>query len=535
MHSRRGLALGVVRALLLTVVAAVAAAPLAAAWGVGHASIEDYLGPHRVGFATDYSGEITIDLGPIGNAYLPSPAAPVGVTVTVGGVGTAAQTVGSLFSEETLAAYTTLYTEPDEALAAIRDRLVQDALRRSVQAEVALLVAFGVWRLRGQLLAPWVASRLTRRRTATVYLTVVAVVVGSILVPSTTTETRIPVSSAVGARFGDIRVDSAVLANLLDRGIKGVTLLSARQQQAVADYIEETTASLSDQLDRLPQPGPGESMVMGFSDLHCNEATTELITRLERVAKPEAVLSSGDDTVNGTAVERSCIRREAGIPSGPSLTVTSGNHDSEVTEAQMRLYGMTVLDGSVVSVGGLSILGDDDPEHNIPFSVDRTKDRPETEEQLGQRLVDAARIRRTDVILVHQPAASVVIMTAADPPANLVLWGHFHSAAGPTVVPHGDGSWTVGMQQGTAGGVKQPTITSFSTPFSPPLISADVYFYFRDTATGLVTGVQAVHFLPDARVVVDDRTDTGDLDQVPATTRARLSGTEPTPTPEAPR
>jgi hypothetical protein len=91
------------------------------------------------------------------------------------------------------------------------------------------------------------------------------------------------------------------------------------------------------------------------------------------------------------------------------------------------------------------------------------------------------------------------------------------------------------MQEGTAGGVRQPTITSFSTPFSTPLISADVYFYYRDDATGLITGVQPVHFLPDADVVIEPRTATGDLDLLPAETRARLGGASPTPTPEASR
>ncbi len=523
--------LGVGRALLVTVLAALAAAPFAAAWGIGHAGIDDYLGPHQVGFASNYSGEVRIDLGPIGNAYLPSPAAPVGAEITVGSVGTAADTVSSLFSERTLAAYTTLYTDPAEVVGAIADRLVQDAVVEGAKAEVVLLLAFAVWGLRGRLLAPRVARTLTRRRMAAVYLTVVALVVGSILVPQVPTGRRIPLSSVVSQRIGQITVDSVVLADLLDRGIKGVTLLSERQQRVVDNYVESATANLSLQLDRRPQPRLGESMIMGFSDLHCNQATTELITRLERVTMPSVVLSSGDDTVNGTAVERSCIRREAAIPSGPPLTVASGNHDSDVTEEQMRTYGMTVLDGSVVAVGDLNVLGDDDPEHNIPFSVERTLDRPETEEQLGQRMVDAARGRRTDVILVHQPAASVVIMNTPDPPTHLVLWGHFHSEAGPTVIAHEDGSWTVGMQQGTAGGVKQPTITSFSTPFSPPLISADVYFYFLDDATGLVTGVQPTHFLPDASVVIDDRIDTGDLALLPATTRARLSGTEPTPGP----
>ncbi len=534
--SRRSLIASVLRALLVTLVAALAAAPFAVVWGIGNAEVDDYLGPNRVNFATDYSSEVTIDLGPIGNAYLPSPAAPVGLRITIGGVGSAATSVSSLFSEQTLAAYTALYAEPDEALGAIVDRLVQDAVVEAVKVEAVLLVAFGVWRLRALLLGPWVVSTLTRRRTAAVYLTIVAVVVGSVLVPQEPQQgTRFPVSSTVGSRFGPISVDSVVLADLLDRGVKGITLLSARQQQAVKTYVAATTDSLSAQLDRTPAPQPGETMILGFSDLHCNQATTELITRLERLTHPAAVLSSGDDTVNGTAAERGCVRREAGIASGPPITVVTGNHDSDVTEGQMRAYGMTVLDGGVATVADLTVLGDDDPEYNIPFSVNRTMDRPETEVQLGQRLVDLARPRPPDVILVHQPAASVVIMDEPNPPADLVLWGHFHAQVGPRVVYHDDGSWTVGMQQGTAGGVKQPTIASFSTPFSPPLVSADVYFYFRDDATGLVTGVQPVHFRPDATVVIEDRIPTGNLAALPAETRERLGAPTATPSPEPSR
>ena len=88
------------------------------------------------------------------------------------------------------------------------------------------------------------------------------------------------------------------------------------------------------------------------------------------------------------------------------------------------------------------------------------------------------------------------------------------------------------MQQGTSGGVKQPTLASFSTPFSPPLVRADSYFYFSDVATGLVTGVQAVHLEPDGRVVVDRRTETGNVLTLPAETRRRLAGESPSPTPE---
>jgi predicted phosphodiesterase len=276
-------------------------------------------------------------------------------------------------------------------------------------------------------------------------------------------------------------------------------------------------------------------MIMGFSDLHCNQAMTELISRLAHVTKPSLVLSSGDDTINGTAAERGCVRREAGIPPAVPFLVATGNHDSDVTEAQMRNVGMTVLDGQVVGGAGLSVLGDDDPEHNVPFSVERLKDRPESEEEMAQRLVDVARHKHTDVLLVHQPVAARVIMNAPNPPAPLVLWGHYHAQSGPRVITHDDGSWTVGMQQGTAGGVREPTFTSFSTPFSPPLISADVYFYFRDNATGLITGVQPVHFRPDAEVVIEDRIATGDLSELPPETRMKLDTASPTPSTEASR
>ena len=534
-RSRRALLSGVLRALGTTLVAALLAAPFAAAWGIGHAEVEDYLGPHQVRFASNFSGEVELDLGPIGHAYLPSPASPIGVTATVGSVGSAASSLNSLFSAETLGAYVSLYQDPQVAVEAIVDRLEIDALVEAAQLEALLLVGFAVWRLRRQLLSPWVARTATRRRLAAVYLAGLLLVLGSVLAPQRPEGTRIPVPASVGSRFAAVTVDSRVLADLLDRSVKGVTLLSARQQRGVRTYIDTAVASLSGQVDRLPEAEPGESLLLGFSDLHCNQAMTELIGRLARATAPRVVLSSGDDTVNGTAVEKTCVRREAGIAPGVPLVVASGNHDSDVTEAQQRTEGMVVLDGGTVEAAGLRVLGDDDPEHNLPFSVERVRDRPETEEEMAERLLGVPGSRPVDALLVHQPAAAEVLVAAPDPPARLILWGHLHSENGPTVLQHEDGSWTVAMREGTAGGVRQPTITSFSTPFSPPLISADVYFYFRDDATGLITGVQPVHFTPKGRVVIDGRIQTGDLDALPPETRVALGAATPAPTPGSSR
>ena len=159
-----------------------------------------------------------------------------------------------------------------------------------------------IWRLRRQLLAPWIMTLVTKRRAVAVYATVVALLVGSSLVPKQVKDPRYPVTVADGGRFASLTMDGVLLADVLDRGIEGIRLLSTRQQRAVKTYIDSTAASLSAHLHALPKPTAGESMILGFADLHCNQATTELISRLARVTKPSLVLSSGDDIVDGTAV-----------------------------------------------------------------------------------------------------------------------------------------------------------------------------------------------------------------------------------------
>ena len=262
-------------------------------------------------------------------------------------------------------------------------------------------------------------------------------------------------------------------------------------------------------------------MLLGFSDLHCNQAMTELITRLAQATRPRwcSARATTPSTARRWRSVASAARPDRGGAQVP-LVVASGNHDSDVTETQQRAEGMVVLDGSTVDAAGLRVLGDDDPEHNVPFSQDRTLDRPETEDAAGA----------PDAAARPRPAPSTsswstsrrrrwCLMSATDPGARLYL-GALPRRVRPHVVTHGDGSWTVGMQQGTAGGVRQPTITSFSTPFSPPLKSADVYFYFRDDATGLITGVQAVHFTPEATSSSTRARRRGTSTRLPEETRA---------------
>ena len=128
-RSRRALLVDVMKALLLTLLAALAVAPLAVVWGISHAQVDDYLGPHRVKFASDFGGEVEVNLGPIGNALPGEPSTPRWPDHHRGWCRYCGREFNSLFSEQTLIAYTSLYIEPGEAISGIVERLAGDAVR----------------------------------------------------------------------------------------------------------------------------------------------------------------------------------------------------------------------------------------------------------------------------------------------------------------------------------------------------------------------------------------------------------------------
>jgi predicted phosphodiesterase len=526
----RGLLRAVLRAVLTLCVSAVLAAPLAVVWGIGRTEITDYLGANEVTIAVDYTGETRLDLGLLGNAYLPMAYGPVGLTVTAHGFSDGAD--GSILSENTLKSYLNLYYDPQQAMAGIEQGLVENAVGHIVWAEITLVLIMIGWTQRRRFLSPRLVRISGGRRGVLGYLVVMITVAAVVIAPPARQPTeRYDVTVADGTRFAGLTVDSAVLADLLDRGVAGVSKMADRQQASMNDYVDQVTSQLIKDSYKLSPPQPGEQLIFGISDLHCNLAMIRIWSQLVTMTQPELVFSNGDDTMNGTATEKSCVTRERAIAANRPFVDVGGNHDSPITERQMKDAGATVLDGKVTEVDSVRFLGDDDPQYNPPFSTTRIQERNETEAQLGQRMINQAAGRNVDVISVHQPDAAWPIVRATEPPAKLITWGHLHVQYGPEVITHPDGSWTVALQMGTAGGVAAPTITSFSTPFSPPRTSADGYFFYRDRATGLITAVQPVHCMPNGSVVIDDKIPTGDLADLPPETRNRLGGGAATPSP----
>jgi hypothetical protein len=71
-------------------------------------------------------------------------------------------------------------------------------------------------------------------------------------------------------------------------------------------------------------------------------------------------------------------------------------------------------------------------------------------------------------------------------------------------------TWTVVDQLGTAGGVENvPTISRFSTPFTPPLKPLMVRLQYVNVKSGLQTGYATVQCELDARCTISGRVDVG--------------------------
>ena len=115
---------------------------------------------------------------PIGNAYLPSPAAPVGVRAVVGSTPAGH---GAVLRADSRRVRQPL---PGPWGVAARDRRAVDprALDKVLAAELLLLAAVAVWPLRRRLIAPPL-GQLTRRRVLGIWVLVSTVPVGSILAP----------------------------------------------------------------------------------------------------------------------------------------------------------------------------------------------------------------------------------------------------------------------------------------------------------------------------------------------------------------
>ncbi|MFC8923673.1 metallophosphoesterase [Cellulosimicrobium sp. NPDC057127] len=194
---------------------------------------------------------------------------------------------------------------------------------------------------------------------------------------------------------------------------------------AVVEPADEATA---------PEPAAEEDLVtlLLISDLHCNIGMAPLIRTVAERSDADVVLNAGDTTMNGTSVESYCVDAFAGaVPDDVPVVVADGNHDSVETSAQERANGQTVLDGEVVEVAGLRILGDRDPLDSRLGDLGPKPPREETPEEYAARMTETACADPdgVDLLLIHTPRVGNDAIESGCVPAQIS--GHMHTRSGP--------------------------------------------------------------------------------------------------------
>ena len=184
--------------------------------------------------------------------------------------------------------------------------------------------------------------------------------------------------------------------------------------------------------------------VMHVSDLHLAPQAWDVMRTVARKYDVDVIVDSGDITDHGSGPENRYVEEIRQLPA--QYVWVRGNHDSVETERAMRrLRNVTVLEGDVRRIEGLTFAGLGDPTFTPDKSVDYD------EETLAERVADAAEdlagtaeeAGGVDVAVFHDPTPIDVL----DGLTSVALSGHLHYRK----VRRGDGgTWM--MTQGSTGG-----------------------------------------------------------------------------------
>jgi predicted phosphodiesterase len=214
---------------------------------------------------------------------------------------------------------------------------------------------------------------------------------------------------------GPISEAPRVLATVREY-VEGADAVSSRLEVLSAQIGDLYASSVTDAIAE----GPGSTRILHVSDVHLNPLGVEVIRQLASRFDVDAVLDTGDVTSFGHDLEGEFGRLldEVGVP----YFVVPGNHDSPANRAALGGYdGVTILDGEVVDIAGVRVLGVAHPvftaDNRTP--ADEVADAVEAQAERVGRLV---RLTDPDVLAVHDPAQAV----ASHGDVGLVVAGHVH-------------------------------------------------------------------------------------------------------------
>ncbi|MEV0953377.1 metallophosphoesterase [Promicromonospora sp. NPDC050249] len=449
----------------------VAAALVALMFGITTAQADLSLGPHEATYSVTADDRLVADLGPLGTVVTDSPLPlTLGVRITVHEIPADLSAVDTASFDALvgdLDGYLQFFDSPQQTVRTVTWALVWDALRGAGVAAVVLVAAgFGLRALLGPARRRELGRTLAPRTGKITGGVLVAVLVAATVTASAGPQERaaLPASPVfAGTALEGARITGR-LAGVIDtysgqlvETYQANEVFYAGARERLNEAWDARVAQQQEAEEGGPVPtgsasatpeGTDYVTLLLVSDLHCNTGMTPLIRDLADRLGPDVMLNAGDTTINGTSVESVCVDSFASaVPDGVPFVVADGNHDSRLTTATELANRQIVLDGDVVEVEGVRILGDRDPlETRIGGGT--VMAREETPQEAGDRLRDVAcdaagepglggftAEDRVDLLLVHQPAVGDAALESGCVPFQIS--GHMHKRIGPDVVGYG--------------------------------------------------------------------------------------------------
>ncbi len=350
-------------------------------------------------------GELVVDLPPLGRVRADSHRGPVGVEVHVRrvdleAVGEVARDLAGSVVDRDTDAGEVLRAEVAEDLSPMVRRL---ALQSAIAAVVAGVLCWAV---------------LPRRRRLALVATTGGSLAFVLVAGGVATATFDPAALDQPAFEGGLAAAPDVLATV-QRHVDGVDAVESRLE-ALADRVVDLYSSV-DGADEADPRADDTVVLLHVSDLHSNPVGIELVEETARRFAVDAVIDTGDVTSFGADVERAVAVRIGRIDT-PYLLVP-GNHDAPALRDALAGAGVRVLDGEVVEVAGVRILGVADPT----FTADNVATLAQRERALARAARrTAALVERhdPDLLAVHNPSQLDGVHGLVD----VALAGHRHRA-----------------------------------------------------------------------------------------------------------
>lgn len=504
---------------------AIAAMPLAAAYGITHAEVKDHSGALPVTI-TAAPGHSALDLGFLGTAYNEdADYFKIGAHVKLDGPPAGLSQLANGDTSALTQAFTGIYQNPDATIEGYGSALFESVKDNAIDAELIVGFTFS-------LISFWRDRRNKFESRRIIGATLAGTLVASSGLATLLTvdwqhdhslpEKTYPIKGIDASWVEGTVADNPVLATLGKQVIQKLEQIKKLEEARNQAFLETAYAGIDRLLrsDTFIPPEEDEVMVLALSDIHSNLDMIKVYQYLvdainEKYGEDTLRLTvlAGDQTY-GSSWEKKAIDEIANI--SEEVVGVEGNHDGTIAKENQEAAGIQLAEGETIATEtGPSVLGDSDPVLTdinalIGNGEDRSRDGSNiSQEEVGAQLKETAEDTNPALLITHEAFALKPIIDKDDiskatmeewlaqpplvheVPAAAIMYGHWHRAMESRQLIQSDGSFAIVIELGSAGGAPSSITPSIaSLPWTVPAQMASATFITFSSSENKVTKIQ---------------------------------------------